>query len=133
VRCARREDQVGYVANLIRRRITACWPVSKQLGQIVMVVLRIEPGLVRDGKGKRAAFYWQRTQKTPVGRIPQNVAKGVAKQQKSRPIWTASLSLSVWFYLAPRAGFEPATNRLTAGCSTTELPGKSLKLVWVRV
>ena len=24
--------------------------------------------------------------------------------------------------LAPRAGFEPATNRLTAGCSTTELP-----------
>ncbi len=25
--------------------------------------------------------------------------------------------------LAPRAGFEPATNRLTAGCSTAELPG----------
>ena len=25
--------------------------------------------------------------------------------------------------MAPRAGFEPATNRLTAGCSTTELPG----------
>ena len=31
--------------------------------------------------------------------------------------------LSVCVYLAPRAGFEPATNRLTAGCSTTELPG----------
>ena len=27
--------------------------------------------------------------------------------------------------LAPRAGFEPATNRLTAGCSTAELPGKT--------
>ena len=27
------------------------------------------------------------------------------------------------FQLAPRAGFEPATNRLTAGCSTAELPG----------
>ncbi len=26
-------------------------------------------------------------------------------------------------YLAPRAGFEPATYRLTAGCSTAELPG----------
>jgi hypothetical protein len=25
--------------------------------------------------------------------------------------------------MAPRAGFEPATNRLTAGCSTAELPG----------
>ena len=24
--------------------------------------------------------------------------------------------------MAPRAGIEPATNRLTAGCSTTELP-----------
>ena len=28
--------------------------------------------------------------------------------------------------VAPRAGFEPATNRLTAGCSTAELPGNSL-------
>jgi hypothetical protein len=28
--------------------------------------------------------------------------------------------------LAPRAGFEPATNRLTAGCSTAELPGTTL-------
>ncbi len=25
-------------------------------------------------------------------------------------------------YCAPRAGFEPATNRLTADCSTAELP-----------
>src|SRR5690349_4058819 len=30
-------------------------------------------------------------------------------------------------YLAPRAGFEPATNRLTAGCSTTELPGNTVR------
>src|SRR5262245_19396371 len=29
----------------------------------------------------------------------------------------------MWAEVAPRAGFEPATNRLTAGCSTTELPG----------
>ncbi len=29
--------------------------------------------------------------------------------------------------LAPRAGFEPATNRLTAGCSTTELPGNGAR------
>src|SRR5262245_51748567 len=33
--------------------------------------------------------------------------------------------LSRCFYLAPRAGFEPATNRLTAGCSTAELPGNT--------
>ena len=32
--------------------------------------------------------------------------------------------------LAPRAGFEPATNRLTAGCSTTELPGNGAKQQW---
>src|SRR5262249_8742389 len=29
---------------------------------------------------------------------------------------------SAWFCLAPRAGFEPATIRLTVGCSTAELP-----------
>ena len=29
--------------------------------------------------------------------------------------------------MAPRAGFEPATNRLTAGCSTTELPGNTCR------
>ena len=27
--------------------------------------------------------------------------------------------------MAPRVGFEPTTNRLTAGCSTTELPRNS--------
>ena|GEM_PF-2201339 len=27
--------------------------------------------------------------------------------------------------MAPRAGFEPATKRLTAACSTTELPRKA--------
>jgi hypothetical protein len=30
--------------------------------------------------------------------------------------------------VAPRAGFEPATNRLTAGCSTTELPGNTARV-----
>jgi hypothetical protein len=29
--------------------------------------------------------------------------------------------------VAPRAGFEPATNRLTAERSTTELPGNGRK------
>lgn len=29
--------------------------------------------------------------------------------------------------MAPRAGFEPATNRLTAGCSTAELPRKNIQ------
>jgi hypothetical protein len=35
--------------------------------------------------------------------------------------------------LAPRAGFEPATNRLTAGCSTTELPGNTAALAYKTV
>src|SRR5262249_24550915 len=29
--------------------------------------------------------------------------------------------------VAPRVGFEPTTNRLTAGCSTTELPRNSAR------
>ena len=36
-----------------------------------------------------------------------------------------SIFAKLLIYLAPRAGFEPATNRLTAGCSTAELPGNS--------
>ena len=28
--------------------------------------------------------------------------------------------------MAPRDGFEPSTNRLTAGCSTAELPGNGV-------
>ena len=31
---------------------------------------------------------------------------------------------SLNYYLAPRVGFEPTTLRLTAGCSTVELPRK---------
>jgi hypothetical protein len=32
--------------------------------------------------------------------------------------------------VAPRDGFEPSTNRLTAGCSTAELPGSRAQ-VWL--
>ena len=32
--------------------------------------------------------------------------------------------------MAPRVGFEPTTNRLTAGCSTTELPRNSVRGRW---
>ncbi len=34
------------------------------------------------------------------------------------------IEISIFFAetMAPRVGFEPTTNRLTAGCSTTELP-----------
>ena len=40
-------------------------------------------------------------------------------------VWSAAESqmMADTQQMAPRAGFEPATNRLTAGCSTTELPG----------
>ena len=38
--------------------------------------------------------------------------------------------IAISMILAPRAGFEPATNRLTAGCSTAELPGNSLLARW---
>ena len=40
-------------------------------------------------------------------------------QEKGRLCEEESLTM---FRLAPRVGFEPTTSRLTAGCSTTELP-----------
>ncbi|EKD29997.1 MAG: hypothetical protein ACD_78C00196G0004 [uncultured bacterium (gcode 4)] len=33
-------------------------------------------------------------------------------------------SRTFWIFMAPRIGFEPMTQRLTAVCSTTELPRK---------
>ena len=36
-------------------------------------------------------------------------------------VWFILTSLEVPYKLAPQAGFEPATDRLTADCSTTEL------------
>src|SRR6516164_9741740 len=35
--------------------------------------------------------------------------------------------------MAPRAGIEPATNRLTAGCSTTELPRNRTRCLACRI
>ena len=35
--------------------------------------------------------------------------------------------------MAPRAGLEPATVRLTAGCSTTELPRNTINLIIKKV
>jgi hypothetical protein len=47
-----------------------------------------------------------------------------------RGVWRQCRLAKYLIYLAPRAGFEPATNRLTAGCSTTELPGNSTEAAW---
>ena len=60
------------------------------------------------------ASSWLAGQGSPAGYL-----QGTLAQFRGRPAPRKSLIL-----LAPRAGFEPATNRLTAGCSTTELPGK---------
>jgi hypothetical protein len=52
----------------------------------------------------------------------QRAGRGSPGRPKSERGQT-SLDLTPCNRLAPRAGFEPATNRLTAGCSTAELPG----------
>ena len=57
------------------------------------------------------------------------VALDVARSIFGRFLTGHHLDLSLCFSLAPRAGFEPATNRLTAGCSTAELPGNALATV----
>src|SRR5690349_11461477 len=64
-------------------------------------------GSVCDRKGEKQNIPWL------TGReVSQSEEKPMLDQ---RPIW----------HVAPRAGFEPATNRLTAGCSTAELPGNA--------
>ena len=56
---------------------------------------------------------------------PEGLLKSVRK---------AGFALNLLILLAPRAGFEPATDRLTADCSTTELPrnnGQCHLLRWI--
>src|SRR5271157_1245641 len=43
------------------------------------------------------------------------VARIVARLKFSGASAASDLAISAWFCLAPMAGFEPATNRLTAG------------------
>ena len=61
------------------------------------------------------------------GVLPQRNLSIAATHAATAPIPSilrvVDLTISACCYLAPRAGFEPATNRLTAGCSTAELPG----------
>ena len=44
--------------------------------------------------------------------------------ENKKPLISAMKSRAYLFDLAPREGFEPPTDRLTADCSTTELPRK---------
>jgi ABC-type uncharacterized transport system substrate-binding protein len=56
-------------------------------------------------------------------------ARRCAPKENQQPEFSAKCLRS----LAPRAGFEPATNRLTAGCSTAELPGTNSVRASVRL
>ena len=52
----------------------------------------------------------------PVTQLPHSAARrGIPMQARRTRLRPGKM--------APRAGFEPATQRLTAACSTTELPG----------
>ena len=59
-------------------------------------------------------------------------AENIVIATGSVPVEIQSLQLLILEIIecevAPRAGFEPATNRLTAGCSTAELPGNRCSL-----
>ncbi len=44
------------------------------------------------------------------------------QEKKTTELLEEDINLLKLYNVAPRAGFEPATKRLTAACSTTELP-----------
>ena len=57
----------------------------------------------------------------------------VVRNRSSGPSKSVTSRQLLEFCLAPRPDFEPATNRLTAGCSTAELPGNTAALACKRV
>ena len=63
-----------------------------------------------------------------IRRAPPSTEAGAPTPSPREP-WSTSNSICKGGFakrVAPRDGFEPSANRLTAGCSTAELPGSSL-------
>ncbi len=96
------------------------WPVRKrqQVGNRVVFGLRVTTlrGRLRGRERRRA-----------VARTGKKRPKNGRRREFTL---SASLVTGVFGRLAadrkaPRVGFEPTTNRLTAGCSTVELSGKN--------
>ena len=66
--------------------------------------------------------------------LPKTALKGPVSFEWKVPQWSNTIERNrartyLWGddeEVAPRDGFEPSANRLTAGCSTAELPGSSL-------
>ena len=125
------------VAPVVDRSI----PIGRKISDdesVVDAVHRFNTLMVRDGidpQVAHAAFLARSTsmqspyrptskERARRGRVVARARfAGCCRKRKGRPARRPLFQLSAWFSLAPRAGFEPATNRLTAGCSTTELPG----------
>jgi hypothetical protein len=72
--------------------------------------------IVNPGRSVDVGILNQRNSKLLPGMLPQRTLE---------TYFSPKDDTKYLIYLAPRAGFEPATNRLTAGCSTAELPGNS--------
>ena len=92
---------------------------------------------IRDREGGFQRHHLQAASAAGGGRRRQNSDQGI---EAKAPLDARGVRRRLWSgngdarrsqfrsEMAPRDGFEPSTNRLTAGCSTAELPGSSLSL-----
>ncbi len=82
-------------------------------------------GVIRDSAGQRTAGTNNGAQNERKGRIDMGGMVRRGGQCPASKKGPGDLHPSPWKVLAPGAGFEPATNRLTVDCSTAELSGIS--------
>ena len=128
----------------MRTRVDSHWPsaASTATDQHVLGVRAHTLNLDRSHRAQCLACCAIAGRKIPAAICPSNPRKGskggvalrlgpqwahraVAKKRSDEDIRLRGLIL--WDVLAPRAGFEPATIRLTVECSTAELPRNRAK------
>jgi hypothetical protein len=95
--------------------------------------LRFDQAVVNDVRSKHGP-----QDNTEVHRRPNEQTKeDVGADSESNPrlelatVWLGLNYVEIW-KVAPRAGLEPATLRLTAGCSAIELPRNAVARLWNR-
>jgi hypothetical protein len=89
---------------------------------IVVMVARIAGGARNSGDAVRSVCQRSVSRQTLQERSGKNVPRARKDSSRTAFILSRKRCACSKMRVAPRAGFEPATPRLTAGCSTVELP-----------
>ncbi len=97
--------------------------LSITVAQVQPTRPRKVPGTCSSGSSGSASTQHRRKLSSTVPTARRQFQERGRLSEKKTPAFGISTKAGAYLKLAPRAGFEPATCRLTVECSTAELPG----------